>query len=166
MVSKPKPIREPRGKKRKRKTSRQVLEKRLDDLVSTIVILRDGRCVCCGTSDGLTCGHFVSRGKGRVRFDLQNCNAQCSGCNLRHNQYPQRYTRYIENHYGLGVLHRLQDAEDESYYKWAMSDLLDLESSLLPILERVLSEQTDAARVEWAINRLGNSLRCFPGISK
>jgi len=153
-MQKPKPTKEPKGKKRKKKTPRQVLEKRLDDLVSTIVILRDGHCVCCGTSDGLTCGHFVSRGKGAVRWDLQNCNCQCSGCNLRHNQYPQKYTRYIENHYGLGVLHRLQDAEDDSFYKWSVAELLSLEESLLPILEHVLKSQEDVLRVEWAVNRL------------
>jgi len=153
LTAKPKPVKQPK-RKRKVVSERHRLEKRLDDLVSTIVILRDGHCVCCGREDGLTCGHFVARGKGRVRWDLQNTNCQCVGCNLRHNQYPQRYTRYIESHYGLGVLHRLQDAEDDSYYLWSVVDLRELEESLLPILEHVLSIQEDALRVEWAINRL------------
>lgn len=154
MPAKPKPVKEKKRKRRFPKSERKQLESRLDLLVSTIVILRDGKCVTCGATGGLTCSHFVKRGKKLLRYDLQNCNCMCASCNLRHNNFPGTYTRYIEVHYGLDVLHKLQDGERVNSHEWSISELLALEESLLVDLERVLSVQTDPLRVEWAVKRL------------
>lgn len=153
MPSKPKPEKQ-KHKKRRVVSERKSLEKRLDVLVSTIVILRDGHCVTCGATSGLTCSHFVKREKKLVRWSRENCNAQCASCNLRHNYYPGAYTRYIESHYGLETLHRLQEAEAVNSYKWSMVDLVTLESDLSVELERVIASQTDEARILWARNRV------------
>jgi hypothetical protein len=154
MVPKPKPVKEKKGKKRRPKSERSLLESRLDLLVSTIVILRDGRCVTCGAMDELTCSHFVKRGKSIIRWDLENCNCQCGGCNLSHNSYQGAYRRYIIDHYGSATLERLHGAEAIEKYQWPVIDLRDLRDSLEAECQHFISLQTDPLRVEWAVKRL------------
>lgn len=100
----PKPVRVFRPKKRKKKTSRQLLEKQADALVREIVLKRDGFCVCPppkkGHSDILQCGHLITRGKESVKWDLYNCNAQCSSCNGRHEHYWHYYEDWFLLEFG------------------------------------------------------------------
>ena len=74
-----------------------------DDLVRAIIRKRDNACVTCGKTreqGRLDVGHLIKRGKHSVRWDLTNCNAQCSGCNLRHNHYPEYYEMWFIKKYG------------------------------------------------------------------
>jgi 5-methylcytosine-specific restriction endonuclease McrA len=93
VISKPKP-------KRRKMTERKKLVKRLDEVTREIVLKRDKFCVTCGKTENLQCGHLITRARYGVRWDLMNCNAQCSGCNLRHEYQPEIYTRWFLNHYG------------------------------------------------------------------
>lgn len=105
--------------------SRKWLVAVLDRLTSLIVRRRDGRCVTCGTSQGLQCSHFYSRGYLSVRFDLRNCNAMCAGCNRRHNRDRRPYERYMRKRYGTAVIAEL-DQLRASLQKVADAQLIEL----------------------------------------
>jgi hypothetical protein len=87
--------------------SRKWLVAELDRLTSLIVRRRDGRCVTCGSAQGLQCSHFYSRRYLAIRFNLVNCNAMCSACNRRHNRDRKPYERYMRKAYGSGVMAEL-----------------------------------------------------------
>jgi hypothetical protein len=87
--------------------SRRWLVAELYRLTSLIVRRRDGRCVTCGSRQGLQCSHFYSRRYLSIRFDLRNCNAMCTGCNRRHNRNRTPYERYMLKTYGRAVISEL-----------------------------------------------------------
>ena len=76
-----------------RKISRKGLVKKLDKLVSQIVILRDKKCVVCGSTNRLGCGHLFTRRYYSTRWDLQYCYAHCWKCNFKNelDRYPFTY---------------------------------------------------------------------------
>lgn len=86
----------------------QKLIKRLDALVSDYVRERDKRCIVCGSTVGLQCGHYIRRGVWRWRWDLENCNAQCPTCNSRHEEDPEPYRRAMVAKYGLDTVEGLE----------------------------------------------------------
>lgn len=85
------------------------LKKKADVLMSLYIRKRDKRCVLCGTTLKLQCGHLISRRKNSVRWDDVNCNCQCWGCNLRHNQWPEYYTNWFIKEYGQSMYEDLVD---------------------------------------------------------
>lgn len=95
-----------------RKTTRKGWIRKLDKLVGDIVKLRDGKCVVCGTTESLTSGHLLSRGHYSTRWDLDNCFAQCSSCNLKHEEDTWPFTRYYLTIYS-------QDHLDELHRRWS-----------------------------------------------
>lgn len=78
-----------------KKTERQKLVKRLDDVFSLYIRERDGyRCVVCGAKRPLhviQCGHLFSRISHSTRWDELNAHAQCSGCNRYHEECFEPY---------------------------------------------------------------------------
>ena len=79
--------------KRKKKTPRQRVVKRLDTITSLYIRLRDEHCVVCGSPENLTNGHLFSRMSYSSRWDITedgNCHCQCWGCNFshEHDSYP------------------------------------------------------------------------------
>lgn len=87
--------------------SRKWLIAELDKYTSLIVRRRDGKCVTCGSLQSLQCSHFYSRRYLSIRFDLRNCNAQCAGCNRRHNRDRKPYERYMRKAYGPAAVAEL-----------------------------------------------------------
>lgn len=110
-----------------REGSRKWLIAELDRLTSLIVRRRDGRCVTCGSTQGLQCSHFYSRRYLSIRFDLRNCNAMCSSCNRRHNRDRKPYERFMLKAYGAGVI----------------AELSQLRMSLQKVTDAQLSELLD-----------------------
>lgn len=96
--------------KKPRKPSRKSLRAKLDKLVSEIVRLRDGKCVLCGSTFHLQCGHLFTRTNLSTRWDLGNCFAQCAGCNIRHEHDPWPFYKWYIGRYG-------QEAFDKLYEK-------------------------------------------------
>lgn len=88
-------------------SKRKKLIQKLDTIVSLIVRARDGKCVICGSTKQLQCSHLIKRGRLSTRFDLDNCNANCNGCNLRHNNYPEFYTEWFLEHKGYELYGKL-----------------------------------------------------------
>ena len=81
----------PKEKGRRNPSLRSLVEK-LDRVFSLYIRLRDSRafgyrafrCISCGAVkpfDKADCGHYYSRAKMSVRFDEDNCHAECSSCN-------------------------------------------------------------------------------------
>ena len=100
----PKPVSKPKKKRRlprTRKTPIGKLKRLADSAMSKYIIARDKKCVTCGVAVGLTNSHLITRGKNSVRWDDVNCNCQCFSCNLRHEHYPEYYTQWFIQNYGL-----------------------------------------------------------------
>src|SRR5690242_7854252 len=95
-----------------------VLIKKVDDLVSKIVIARDKACVTCGTRDNLTCSHWIGRAHKGVRWSLINCNCACLDCNQAHSNQAwdegvSPYTTWMVRYYGQPVLQDLIERKDD-----------------------------------------------------
>lgn len=97
-------------KLRKIRASRKSLVRKLDELVSQIVRLRDKKCIVCGTTKDLTCGHVFSRSAYSTRWDLSNCYAQCWPHNFSHEFDPYPMINVIialKGNEFLAELHRI-----------------------------------------------------------
>lgn len=62
---------------------------------------RDKKCVQCGTTLNLTCGHLITRSKYSVRWTLLNCHCQCRNCNFKHEFQPEHFQLWFINKFGL-----------------------------------------------------------------
>lgn len=70
---------------------RKRLVKALDRAFSQYIRQRDGnKCVLCGSTKMVQCGHILSRVSYATRWDERNAHAQCAACNMKHeyNSYP------------------------------------------------------------------------------
>jgi len=92
---------------RKDRTTRKGWIRKLDKIVSEIVIMRDRKCICCGTDQKLTCGHLFSRVAYSTRWDLENCYAQCLSCNFRHEYDPYPMIQKVSEKHGVGFIDEL-----------------------------------------------------------
>lgn len=72
------------------KRSKPNLTKKLDKVFSAYIRLRDAmpsgyfKCISCGQIkpfEQADCGHFFSRRNMSVRFDEDDCHAECRSCN-------------------------------------------------------------------------------------
>ena len=116
------------------------LKKELDKWFSLFIRLRDStdeglvQCFTCGVvkyyKKGMQCGHFQSRSFLATRFDEENCQPQCIGCNMFKQGEQYKFSLYLDTKYGEGKAEELQylaksivkftrvDYEDKiSYYK-------------------------------------------------
>ncbi len=81
------------------KINRKKLVKKLDKVFSEYIRARDRKCICCGSTDNLQCGHLLSRVAYSTRWDEDNAHAQCRSCNLVHEYNPHIYIKaYIRIH--------------------------------------------------------------------
>jgi 5-methylcytosine-specific restriction endonuclease McrA len=99
-LGKPKPAKQAKKPARRKTSERKKLIKALDQVVREIVMKRPHYCVTCGKTENLQCGHLITRSRYGTRWDLMNCNIQCSGCNFRHEFQPEIYTRWFLNCFG------------------------------------------------------------------
>lgn len=144
VISKPKPVRVLRTKKRKTKNERQLLEIQLDVLVKTIVLERDNGCVCPppknGHSNVRQPGHLLSRRNKTVKWDLRNVHEQCSSCNFLHTIKPEMYTIWVLNK--LGVDQYISLAKDgQEVRKYQTYELLELLEQLRKIREKQIADK-------------------------
>ncbi len=112
-----------------REISRKGLIRKLDKLVSQIVITRDSRCVTCGSSFRLGCGHIFTRGAYSTRWDLENCWAQCWPCNYRHEFDPYPFINWFIKKYGQEKLDKLH-TRYRTLRKWKDFELVELYEEL------------------------------------
>jgi hypothetical protein len=139
-ISKPKPL-------RNGEETRKDLVKELTKLTSKIVILRDGDCVTPGGCSGfMTNSHFFPTANLGTKFNLVNCNAQCSGHNYRHynhnNSNPAPYTEYMVRTYSREQLLEISRLAKIQGYKYTIADLIKLRDEY----QKILSDLESAPR--------------------
>ena len=100
----------------KRKPSIKTLKRKLDDVFSIYIRLRDSddkgfcRCISCGKIQhwkDVDCGHYVNRSHMGTRYSERNCNAQCRSCNRFSEGNNIGYTRGLIRKYGIKVIDEL-----------------------------------------------------------
>jgi hypothetical protein len=122
------------------------LKKELDKFFSLFIRLRDAtneglvQCFTCGGikqyKKGMQCGHFQSRRFLATRFNEENCQPQCVGCNMFRGGEQFKFAMNLEAKYGEGKAEEIQflsrtivkftrsDYEEKiAYYKDAVEKL-------------------------------------------
>jgi hypothetical protein len=88
-----------------KKVSRSTLVKKLDAVFSIYIRRRYAvndiaKCVTCGKEDNwksLQCGHFMSRKHLSTRWNEDNCQVQCAGCNVFRYGEQYKFSLYLGN---------------------------------------------------------------------
>ena len=110
------------------------LKKKADAAWSIYVRMRDAdgngvaECISCGVKKPwkqLQNGHFVSRSSSTLRFDEENCNAQCVGCNMFKQGNQFAYALALDLKYGEGTAKKLYDQRMETK-KWTITELEEI----------------------------------------
>jgi 5-methylcytosine-specific restriction endonuclease McrA len=86
-----------------KKPSRKTIITKLDNIFSQYIRLRYSKneiatCVTCGKQDHwkkMQAGHFVSRKHYATRWDEDNCQVQCSGCNVFRYGEQYLFSKYL-----------------------------------------------------------------------
>jgi hypothetical protein len=86
-----------------KKPSRKTIITKLDSIFSQYIRLRYSKneiatCVTCGKQDHwkkMQNGHFISRKHYATRFDEDNCQVQCSGCNVFRYGEQYLFSKYL-----------------------------------------------------------------------
>ncbi len=116
---------------KKRKKSKPDLVKRLDKVFALYIRLRDcmpsgmGQCISCGKIKPyreLDCGHFFGRSNMATRFDEDNCNAECIGCNRVKSDHLIYYQENLIKKIGVSRFSTLRERA-HSIKKWDDDEL-------------------------------------------
>lgn len=91
------------------------LKKDADKYFSKYVRLRDSEngvaeCITCGVRKPVSqmqAGHFVRRSVNLLRYDEENVNAQCVGCNMFKHGEQYAYSKALDLKYGDGTAEKL-----------------------------------------------------------
>lgn len=70
-------------------------------------------------------GHFVSRKTSTLRYDEENCNAQCLGCNMFKQGEQYLYSKAIDLKYGDGKADELMSQRNETH-KFTIDELEEI----------------------------------------
>ena len=94
------------------------LKKELDKWFSLYIRLRDAdslgfvQCFTCQRfkhyKSGMQNGHFQSRSFMSTRFDEENCQPQCVGCNMFKSGEQYKFSVNLDNKYGEGKAKELE----------------------------------------------------------
>ena len=99
-------------KRQPKKKSVGWYKKKLDHSFSQWIRIKDSvngvaTCVTCGTKNDwkhMQNGHYIARNHMATRYDEQNCNVQCIGCNMFKNGNMDEYALYLLKKYGENIL--------------------------------------------------------------
>lgn len=99
------------------KSNRKQLVSKADKLFSQYVRLRDsdngyGRCITCDKRlhwKDAHAGHFQKRKYYETRWDEENVNLQCAGCNTYNDGEQYQYAKALDFKYGAGTADKLHD---------------------------------------------------------
>lgn len=101
------------------------LRKKADMLFSKAVRLRDSdmngisTCITCGVKKhykDMHAGHFQGRRFPATRWDWENVNAQCAGCNTFNGGEQYKYSLAVDEKYGEGTAKKLHE-KAQAYFK-------------------------------------------------
>ena len=116
-----------------KKPTRKSLVIKLDTVFSQYIRRKDAideiaTCVTCGKKDHwskLQNGHWASRRHYNTRWDEQNCNVQCAGCNVFRAGEIYLYTKYLCSQYGENFPEELY-IKSQKIVKFADVDLIEM----------------------------------------
>ena len=116
-----------------KKPTRKSLVIKLDTVFSQYIRRKDAideiaTCVTCGKKDHwskLQNGHWASRRHYSTRWDEQNCNVQCAGCNVFRAGEIYLYTKYLCSQYGENFPEELY-IKSQKTVKFADVDLIEM----------------------------------------
>lgn len=102
----------------KKRSEKQKLVDKLDYYFQMCIRYRDNfTCITCGKKyprgerTNLHAGHYIGRGNYSTRWDEENVNAQCQGCNLKQSRNDaetwHKYETALEAKYGTGTVERI-----------------------------------------------------------
>lgn len=104
-------------------------KKKLDAIFSEYIRRRDdGQCFTCPTKREwklMQNGHFVSRSHNATRYDEENCNCQCPGCNVFKHGNMVIYAMNMSKKYGTDIMERLERKSREEKH-FTVSELQEL----------------------------------------
>lgn len=100
-----------------------------DNLMRTIVALRDVSCITCNRVETSQVGHLFRRGIESVRWNLLNCNRQCTRCNGLHETEPLHYEVAFKFRYSVPAYHALEVAS-RSPHKFTYIELISIRDEL------------------------------------
>ena len=112
-----------------KKQTRKTIITKLDSIFSQYIRLRYSKneiatCVTCGKQDHwkkMQNGHFISRKHYATRFDEDNCQVQCSGCNVFRYGEQYLFSKYL----GADLSEELL-IKSRKIQKFTDSELLDM----------------------------------------
>jgi hypothetical protein len=112
-----------------KKPSRKTIITKLDNIFSQYIRLRYSKneiatCITCGKQDHwkkMQNGHFISRKHYATRFDEDNCQVQCSGCNVFRYGEQYLFSKYL----GADLSEELL-MKSRKIKKFTDSELLDM----------------------------------------
>jgi hypothetical protein len=112
-----------------KKPSRKTIITKLDSIFSQYIRLRYSKneiatCVTCGKQDHwkkMQNGHFISRKHYATRFDEDNCQVQCAGCNVFRYGEQYLFSKYL----GADLSEELL-MKSRKIQKFSDSELLDM----------------------------------------
>ena len=129
-----------------KKTARQRVVKRLDDVTSKYIRERDAKCVQCQTTENLTNGHVFSRRSYSTRWDITkdgNCHTQCWGCNFKHSKDNYDYFKWYVDKFSKDTFENLRFRYKETK-KYTTIELEELYEKLtLAYKELLIENQTN-----------------------
>ena len=116
-----------------KKPTRKSLVIKLDTVFSQYIRRKDAideiaTCVTCGKKDHwskLQNGHWASRRHYSTRWDEQNCNVQCAGCNVFRAGEIYLYTKYLCSQYGENFPEELY-IKSQKIVKFTDVDLIEM----------------------------------------
>lgn len=103
------------------------LKKKADAIFSKYIRLRDAtkkpdgwyaKCITCGVEKPVAqmqAGHFVTRSCNLLRFNEQNVNAQCVGCNMFKAGDQYQYAKNLDLKYGTGTAESLHSQRHQTH---------------------------------------------------
>ena len=125
-----------------KKTARQRVVKRLDDVTSKYIRERDAKCVQCQTTENLTNGHVFSRRSYSTRWDISkdgNCHTQCWGCNFKHSKDNYDYFKWYVDIFSKDAFENLRFRYKQTK-KYTTIELEELYEELTLAYKELLSE--------------------------
>lgn len=118
-------------KKKEKKTDRQKLIWKLDDIFSEFVRLRDSdqngicKCITCGAFKHwreMDAGHFVTRENMGCRWEEENVHAQCPSCNRFKSGKQYEHGLAVDQRHGAGTASKLV-VKGKGVCNWMDSEL-------------------------------------------
>ena len=85
--------------------------KRADRWFNKYIVLRDKKCIRCGSEDDGQCSHFYGKQAcPELRYDTDNAHRMCKACHLRHHKFDdQWYSNFMRRTYSIRKLNKLEE---------------------------------------------------------